>query len=101
MICDREIQPVTAYQKQNHSAYLFAERNLTHSVSLHNSVIQLNWLYIACEVVDSFTGDTSVLGDGLNLLGSSNADFLESYRKSYLKAEILDFLDLRALFRGR
>lgn len=45
------------------------------------------------EVVDSFTGDTSVLGDGLNLLGSSNADFLESYRKSYLKAEILDFLE--------
>lgn len=40
---------------------LFAERNLTHSVSLHNSVIQLNGLYIAGEVVDSFAGDTSVL----------------------------------------
>lgn len=40
---------------------LFAECNLTHSVSLHNSVIQFNGLYIACEVVDSFAGDTSVL----------------------------------------
>lgn len=40
---------------------LFAERNLTHSVSLYNSVIQLNGLYIAGEVVDSFAGDTSVL----------------------------------------
>lgn len=40
---------------------LFAECNLTHSVSLHNSVIQLNGLYIAGKVVDSFAGDTSVL----------------------------------------
>ena len=76
---------------------LFAECNLTHSVSLHNSIIQLNGLYIACEVVDSFAGDTSVLGNSLYLLRSCNADFFKRYGKTDLKTEVLNFLEF--LFR--
>ena len=76
---------------------LFAECNLTHSVSLHNSVIQLNGLYIACEVVYSFAGDTSVLGNSFYLLRSCNADFFKRYGKTDLKAEVLNFLEF--LFR--
>lgn len=72
---------------------LFAECNLTHSVSLHNSVIQFNGLYIAGEVVDSFAGDTSILGNSLYLLRSCNADFFKRYGKTDLKAEVLNFLE--------
>ncbi len=72
---------------------LLTECNLTHSVSLHNSVIQLNGLYITCKVVDSFARDTSVLGNSLNLFRRGNADLFKRYGKTDLKAEVLNFLE--------
>lgn len=63
---------------------LFAESKLAHRVSLHDSVVKLYGLNVARKVMDSFAGDTSVFGNGLDLLGGGNADLFKSYGQTYL-----------------
>lgn len=73
--------------------FLLSESYFAHSVSLHDSVVKFNRLYIACKVMDSFSLNASIFSNDLNLFRCCYTDLFKSYRKSYFKTEILYLLE--------